>query len=516
MGKKQQQAEADLASDIGSFSLDPFGFVHYAYPWGEGDLAEFSGPHEWQARVLAQIGNHLSGPKRFNPLLLAIASGHGIGKSALIAWIADWGLSTLEDTRIICTANTGDQLATKTIPEVKKWFTRSSNAHWWTLAAESIKRLDKNHADNWRIDFHTWSLEKTEAFAGLHNKGKRLIVLFDESSAIPDKIWEVTEGALTDENTEILWIAFGNPTQNTGRFRECFGRLSHRWKTRQIDSRTVPGTNKQQLDKWVEDYGEDSDFCRVRVKGEFPRAGSSQFIASDVVALARRRDVGDQGKAHKILSVDVARFGDDESVIGIRQGLRFKILERLRGVDTTQLAMRTMYFAKIHEVRALVIDGDGVGGGVVDYINLYFSDWMEQRPYFRLKEFHGAGAVSDKSMYYNKRAEVWGLMRDWLVTGSIPDIPDIETQLCGVDYFFSSKNTIQLEAKEDMKKKGMASPDIGDNLAMTFAIDPQVKTRDEEFAESLEKEKDPMARHFMMLAETQRREKLNQPKQYWE
>jgi hypothetical protein len=407
-------------------------------------------------------------------------------------------------------------LATKTIPEVKKWFGRSLNKHWWTPAAESIKSSDKRHADNWRIDFHTWSLEKTEAFAGLHNQGKRIVLIFDEASAIPAKIWEVAEGALTDVDTEIIWVAFGNPTVNTGRFRECFGKLKHRWKTRQIDSRTVPGTNKVQIDRWVEDYGEDSDFCRVRVKGEFPRAGSSQFIASDVVALARRRDVGDQSKAHKILSVDVARFGDDESVIGLRQGLRFKILERLRGVDTTQLAMRTMYFAKINEPRALVIDGDGVGGGVVDYINLYFADWMKNRPYFKLKEFHGAGSVSDKSMYYNKRAEVWGHMRDWLVTGSVPDDPEVESDLTGPEYFFSSKNTIQLESKEDMKKRGLSSPDIGDNLAMTFAVEPEKKTRDEEWREQLERETDPMSKHFMLLAETERRKKLAQPKNYWE
>lgn len=513
---KKSSLEQQLAEDIAGFSHDPYGFVHYCYPWGEGDLKDYAGPYDWQSRILAQIGHHLQSDRRYDPLLLAVASGHGIGKSALVSWITDWAVSTCEDARVLITANTGDQLATKTIPEVKKWFTRSLNHHWWTLAAESIKYADKKHADNWRIDFHTWSLEKTEAFAGLHNKGKRIVLIFDEASAIPEKIWEVAEGALTDAETEIIWVAFGNPTINTGRFRECFGRLKHRWKTRQIDSRTVPGTNKAQIDKWVEDYGEDSDFCRVRVKGEFPRAGSSQFIASDVVSLARRRDVGDQSKAHKILSVDVARFGDDESVIGIRQGLRYKILERLRGVDTTQLAMRTMYFAKINEPRALVIDGDGVGGGVVDYINLYFADWMKNRPYFKLKEFHGAGAVADKSMYYNKRAEVWGLMRDWLVTGSIPDDPEVEADLVGPEYFFSSKNQIQLESKEDMKKRGLSSPDIGDNLAMTFAVEPEVKTRDEEFREKLAKCQDPMEKHFMLLAETERRKKLNQPRNYWE
>ena len=109
------------------------------------------------------------------------------------------------------------------------------------------------------------------------------MLIFDEASAISDRIWEVSEGALTDDDTEIVWLAFGNPTRNTGRFRECFGRFRHRWDCAHIDSRQVEGTNKAQLAQWVLDYGEDSDFVRVRVKGVFPHTGSMQFISSELV-----------------------------------------------------------------------------------------------------------------------------------------------------------------------------------------------------------------------------------------
>ena len=129
---------------------------------------------------------------------------------------------------------------------------------------------DKDHAKTWRADFVPWSEHNTEAFAGLHNKGKRIVLIFDEASAIADKVWEVAEGALTDEGTEIIWIAFGNPTRNVGRFRECFRRFKHPVEGRQIDSRTVEGTNKEQIAKWAADYGEDSDFFKVRVRGMFP------------------------------------------------------------------------------------------------------------------------------------------------------------------------------------------------------------------------------------------------------
>lgn len=146
------------------------------------------------------------------------------------------------------------------------------------MQATRISVVDPEYRANYRADFETWSENNTEAFAGLHNQGKLILIIFDEASAISRQIWEVTKGALTDENTIILWLVFGNPTINDGPFRECFGAQKHRWRTRQLDSRTVDGTNKIEIGKWVEDFGEDSDFVRVRVRGEFPRQGNTQFI----------------------------------------------------------------------------------------------------------------------------------------------------------------------------------------------------------------------------------------------
>lgn len=515
--------ESTLRSDIASYSRDPLGFVKYAYPWGKAGsaLEDSTGPHIWQTDMLRTIGDHLNSPKWATPLQIAVASGHGIGKSANIGQIIHWAMSTCEDCRVITTANTGDQLRTKTIPEVGKWFRLGVNAHWFDVKTENIEIVDKGHAKNWRCDFLTWSLEKPESFAGLHNRGKRIVIIFDESSAIPAEIWEVVEGALTDEDTEIIFIAYGNPTQNTGRFRECFGKNKHRWITRQIDSRNVEGTNKEQIAKWISDYGEDSDFVRVRVRGEFPRAGSSQFIAGDVVAEARKRDVGDQSKAYKILSVDVARFGDDQTVIGYRQGLRARTLDKIRGMDTIQVGRQVIMRILQENPRSVVIDGDGIGGGVTDYVRTYLPDlWKEQFGYptpkwFRIEEFHGGASPGDMFMYFNRRAEVWGKMRDWLVTGEIPDDPELESDLTGPEYFHSNKNQIQLEKKDDMKSRGLSSPDVGDMLAMTFGVQPILKTRDESLAEEIAAMPDPLERHFMRLRETERREKARQLN-FWE
>ncbi|MEY2875247.1 MAG: hypothetical protein RLZZ373_2618, partial [Pseudomonadota bacterium] len=258
-----------LADEVEAYAADPVGFVCDTYPWGQGVLAKHAGPRVWQREALGVIGAHLSNEAtRCTPLRMAVASGHGIGKSAFIAMVLHWGMSTMPEARAVVTANTDLQLRTKTWPEVSKWAKLGNNAEWWSIPATAL--YEKFHEKSWRADATPWSENNTEAFAGLHNEGKRIILVFDEASKIADKVWEVAEGALTDADTEIIWLAFGNPTQATGRFRECFGKYRHLWKTRQIDSRTVEGTNLAYLDELVETHGEDSDIVRVRVRGMFP------------------------------------------------------------------------------------------------------------------------------------------------------------------------------------------------------------------------------------------------------
>ncbi len=466
--------ELDLAMDIGSYSLDPVGLVMYAFPW-ESETLKTAGPRQWQREILEEIKQHLADPEtRWQPLQIAVASGHGIGKSALIAMIMEWAQSTCEDCKIIATAGTGTQLSTKTVPEVSKWFRLAVNSHWWDINATSIRVKDPQHQAMWRTDFITWSIQKTEAFAGLHNQGKRIIIIFDEASAIDDVIWEVTEGALTDEDTEIIWIAFGNPTRNTGEFYKAITG-ANRWRKRQIDSRTVEGTNKEQIAKLVDaqakEWGEDSDRCRVRIRGEFPRGGSTQFISGDVVAAARKRVVEGYGGAPVILGVDVARFGDNRSVIFRRQG-RFssiaggKMQGVFYGMDTQKLGARVQEAIDREKPAAVVIDGDGIGGAVVDYLTARGYDRQTS-----LIEFHGGQTAHDPNKYFNRRTEIWGMMKDWLEGAQIPDDPEMDTDLTGPDYgYHPTRNCIVLESKDEMRSRGVDSPDLGDALAMTFAV----------------------------------------------
>lgn len=460
----ESDVEQEIVNEIYKRRKDPLGYCKFAFPWGEGELGDSSGPRKWQAEILGYIGGHLKGKENHQPCRIAVSSGHGIGKSALIAQIISWAMSTCEDCKVIVTANTGSQLATKTVPEVSKWFRLAINAHWWDVNATSIRVKEKGHEKTWRTDFIPWSEQNPQAFAGLHNKGKRIIVIFDEASEIADVIWETASGALTDENTEIIWLAFGNPTKNSGNFRNCFGSNKHRWKHFQIDSRTVEGTNKQEIAKLVEDFGEDSDYVRVRVRGEFPRVGFNQFIPSDAVALCRKYKAEGYESLPKILSVDVARFGDDQTVIGIRQGRKARLLAKYRGLDNVQVAERVIEFIQAEKPDAVVVDGDGLGAGVVDQIT--------HRGFGRgLFEFHGGATATDPAAYFNRRCEIWGLMRDALKAGmEIPDLAELETDLTAPQYSISNKQQIVLEKKEDMKKRGLASPDLGDMLAMTFSV----------------------------------------------
>jgi hypothetical protein len=470
---KGNDPEAELVEAIAGFDHDPLGYVLFVFEWGQGELASHDGPLDWQRDVLVAIGNGLS-PE--HALRLAIASGHGIGKSALVSWIILWSLSTCVDTIGVVTANTGDQLKQKTWVQLAKWHRLSLNAHWFALTSKAIFSVDPVHEKTWRIDAVTWNEARTEAFAGLHNEGKRIVLLYDEASGIPDMIWDVSTGALTDMNTEIIWTAFGNPTKNIGRFRECFagGRFQHRWDNRQIDSRQVPITNKAEIAEWIEDYGEDSDFVRVRVRGVFPRAGTSQFISSELVTAAADplRDVDVTLMDPLIMGVDVARFGDDKTVFRFRRGRDARSIKpfKFRGLDTMQVAARVAEAFATYKPDAIFIDNGGFGAGVVDRCN-----------YLHLPVLGvDFGGTPDREIqgresgvwYFNKGAEMWGAMRDWLAGGAIDNDEELKADLPAREYGYalkSGRDCIALEQKKHMKARGLASPDDGDALALTFA-----------------------------------------------
>jgi hypothetical protein len=457
-------SEDDLITWVASCQHDPLAFARGAWDWGSGDLAGLAGPRPWQADILGLIRDHLADPqKRFEPLQIAVASGHGIGKSALMGMVSAWAMSAFDKAKVLATANTDTQLRTKTAPEVGRWFQSAITGHWFDVRSAGIKARDKAASDAWRMDFIPWSEHNTEAFAGLHNKGRIIVLLFDEASKIADKVWEVAEGAMTDEGTVLIWIAFGNPTRNTGRFRECFRRFRAWWVTRQIDSRTVPGTNKAYLQRLVDQYGEDSDVVKYRVRGMFPSASARQFISTEDVDAARRVHLTPQqyGFAPAILGVDPAWTGEDEFVIVLRQGLYSKVLATFaRNDDDMQMAAVIARLEREHRAAAVFVDG-GFGTGIVSAGRSMGRAW--QLIWF-------SGKPADPGCV-NKRAEMWRDMRDWLKAGGAIDPADdvLYHDLIAPELVGRPDGKVLLESKDDMKGRDIPSPNRADALALTFA-----------------------------------------------
>jgi hypothetical protein len=468
-----------LAEDIGGFATDPFGYVLYNYPWGEpGPLAELRGPRQWQADILREIGSHLSNPAtRFTPLRLAVAKGHGVGFSALMGMLVCWSLDTCVDTRVIITANTENQLQTRTSPELGKWRRMALTSDWFNVSTMSHTSTQRGHGQSWRADLITWSEARPEGFQGLHNQGRRIAVFMDEASGIDDAIFDAVAGMLTDEQTELLWLVGGNPSRNVGRFREAFsgGKHQHLWSSRQLDSRTVEGVNLDYVNEMIETYGETSDIAKVRVLGQFPSASSLQFIGSDLVRMARQRQPVDSPILPSdpiVMGLDVARFGGDCSVLAIRQGrdARSRPWRKWSGADTMTLASDVAQEFSSQYPDALFIDGGGVGGGVVDRLRQLLGD---DAPLYEVNFGAKGGDAtfngSQRVRCANRRAMMWQEMKAWLERGIIPDDEQLAADLIGPEYSYDAASAILLEKKEHMRSRGLASPDAADALALTFA-----------------------------------------------
>lgn len=456
--------EKQLIEAIDSFADDFEGFVRFAFPWGEPgtELEDHDGPDKWQLEQMDSIKHHLE----TNPLGIyrdATASGHGIGKSTQCSWLQLWMMSTRPHLNGIITANTWTQLKTKTWRELAIWHKRLINRHWFKWTETRFYHVD--HQETWYCSPVPNTEHNSEAFAGQH--GRHTLIIYDEASAIPDKIWEVSGGV---NDPRVFWFAFGNPTMNTGRFKACFGRFRNRWVTRHVDSRDCKMPNQDELRKDVEEWGEDSDYVRVRIRGIFPRLGEEQFISYEIVEQAQKRECEVPWGTPKVLGVDVARYGDDMTVFVGRHGRKLAKIQKFRDLNTMEVAARIIDEKKRSGINVIMVDGIGIGAGVVDRLRQLGHEVVEVIS-------GGKPDMENEEVCYNKRAEMWYRMRDWLETADIPDDYQLESDLVETKAFYDNKHRIQMEKKADMKKRGLASPDVADALAMTFAYQTPPVTR---------------------------------------
>jgi len=423
--------------------------------------------------VLNDVAAHTEnnhGKIDFDTLRLAVSSGRGIGKSALVSWLVLWMLTTRIGASVIVSANSESQLRSVTWAEITKWVAMLINSHWFEISAtrvmpakwltELVERDLQKGTRYWSIEGRLWSEENPDAYAGLHNHDGVMLVL-DESSGIPDSIWAVASGFFTENTPNRFWLAFSNPRRNSGYFFECFHSKRDFWQTRQIDARTVEGTDKQTYEQIIAEYGPDSVQAHVEVYGAFPGAGDDQFISSVTVQEAMDRDLYKDETAPVIIGVDPARFGSDSTVLAIRQGRDLVKVLRYRGDDTMTVVGHVIEAIEEFKPDAVFVDEGGLGAGVVDRLK-------EQR--YKIKGVNFGWKSSKSAMYQNKRAEMWGAMRDWLRSASVPRDRYLKADLVSPTMKPNSYGAIGLESKKDMKARGLASPDAADALALTFAF----------------------------------------------
>lgn len=476
-----------LAEAVMQYLYDPLGFVMFIFPWGEPGtpLADEAGPDEWQVEWLTALGEELvrarnAGEDESSVIRMATATGHGVGKTADVAWLILWFMSTHANPQCVVTANTLPQLKTKTWRELAKWHQLALNRDWFEWTATQFKH--RAAPNTWFATAIPWSEHNSTAFAGTHEND--VLIIMDEASEIADVIWEVAEGALTTAKATntVIWAVFGNPTSNTGRFRQCWTKFRAFWRTFKVDARKSARTDKALIKQWIEAYGEDSDFVRVRVLGEFPRVGATQLISNELVERAQARHIDERHiprSMPRLMGVDIARQGDDSSVCYRRWGPKLYPAKRWRVPDLMVLAGYIAQEIREHNPDVVFIDAVGMGAGVYDrLVQLGFTNVVPC--YAGNKD-----EVLDKKQFYNPVAEWWVRMREWLKTADIPDDNILYEDLIGRQYGYNIQMLLQLERKEDMKKRGLPSPDDADALALTFA-QPVPMKREDELAEDLE------------------------------
>lgn len=413
-------------------------------------------PDPWQAETLMAIA---SGERR-----MAIRSGHGVGKSFTAAVAMIWFLLTRFPVKIVVTAPTSAQLYDALFAELRGRVQELPEMIRELLDVNQDRVWLKAAPDDAFISARTSRAEKPEALQGVHSENVLLVA--DEASGIPEQVFEAARGSMSGEHATTLLL--GNPTRTSGYFFRCFHANAHRWWTRRVsclDSHRVSADFVQDV---IEDFGPESNQYRIRVLGEFPTTDDDVMISLELVQQAMEREIALVPGSKVTWGLDVARFGSDRSVLAKRSGQVVTSIRAWRNLDTMQLvgAVLNEYRTTPDSERPhrIFVDVIGLGAGVVD----------------RLKELglpvvgiNVSEAPSLGETYVNLRAELWGRMKQWLEsrTCALPKNDYLLSELTSVKYFFSSSGKLQIEPKDAMKKRGLASPDVADAVILTLAGD---------------------------------------------
>lgn len=430
-------------------------------------------PDEYQAKVLNDLAYN---EKQKRATKISVRSGHGVGKSTIESWAILWFLVTRPYPKILCTAPTAHQLHDILWAEASKWL-RNSKMLGDILEWTYEKIYLKGHREEWFAIARTSN--KPDALQGTH--AEHILIIIDEASGVPDVVFEPVLGTLSTNDAKLLMC--GNPTQLAGFFYESHNDKKDLYITHVINGENSSRVDREYIKLIAEMFGTDSDVYRVRVLGEFPKANPDSFISLDMI----NTDFIDIGDIYSIdLGVDVARFGDDESVIAtVFNKLRLSKLNIFQHNDTMELTGQVVNIIKslnkdYPNVRVNVkVDCDGLGVGLYDRLREVIN---EKGLNARAVECHfgakgGKVRNSEPISYFNSTGIMWGLIRTKFKEKSLYIIEDSEliNQLTNRKYFIESDGDIRLERKEDMKKRGVHSPDRADALALALYEPPTLE-----------------------------------------
>lgn len=401
-----------------------------------------------------------------------VRSGHGTGKDACASWLIIWFLATRPFSKVVCTAPTNRQLADILWSELSKWLRKSVIKDEFVI--QSDKLFHKENPKEWWCRAVSPSVkaskdEQAETLAGFH--GDHLLIVVDEASGVPDPVFIPLEGAMTQEDNVVLLI--GNMTRNTGYFYDShFHRgLSVNWNKLHWDSRESENVKKSYIDYMQTKYGIDSNVFRIRVTGDPPTDDDQTFIPMSwaLSCIDNVTEIADDEPIY--LGVDVARYGDDSSIILPRKGLRILPWSTFKGMDTITLGGHILEHYREVNAEGIGIDEIGVGAGV--------TDWLHKMPEGHRKVFgvNTASSSSDKLKWNRLRDELWWEMREkcrrqqyWFPGGTAHE-REMSDELCNelssLFYQFDASGAYVVESKRLAKARGIMSPNIADALAIS-------------------------------------------------
>jgi hypothetical protein len=433
-------------------------------------------PDDWQKAAMMDVAEY---PRT------SVRSGQGVGKTGFEAALVIWFLCCRPNPKVVCTAPTKQQLHDVLWAEVAKWLESSmvKNLLKWT----KTKIYMIGHEERWFATART--ANKPENMQGFHED--HMLFIVDEASGVADPIMEAIQGTLSGDDNKLLMC--GNPTRTSGYFYDSHNRDRRLFRTHKVDSRDSKRTSKENIQMLIDKYGADSDVVRVRVYGEFPKAEADAFIALEIAELAANASVLPGGDTLH-LGVDVARFGDDETVIAPRIGMKVFKLRCYNKQDTMVTAGWVIstgkemlrHYSQLQRVE-IKVDDSGVGGGVTDRLNEVIRE-QGLKNWVVIPVNNGAKPSSSEEEHYeNRGTETWADLRNLLqesfskhlqgapVGLELPDDDRLVTQLTQRKYRMTSKGRLALERKEDMKKRGLDSPDRADAVVLSFARDDRPK-----------------------------------------